>query len=63
MIEYCVDQTTVERSIGLTLKERCSIFTTKFPGTKMSASFLGRLYKKNIVRKKKVLIKKSTDSR
>ena len=39
------------------------MFTTKFPGTKMSASFLGRLYKKNIVRKKKVLIKKSTDSR
>ena len=62
-IAWLIDQGTLERQIGMSLKERCAHFISKNPDRTLSASRLQRIYAKNLVRKKDIKVTKVTNSR
>ena len=63
MITWLTDPEVLRSQAGLSLAQRAVIFHRKFPETKISAVWIGKIYKRNKIRRKIVSIKKFSNLR
>ena len=57
-INHIISNDTLKKQIGMSLDERAVDFSRSYPNKKISSSTLANIYKKNMVRKKKVRVTK-----
>ena len=58
MVEYATNPNTILKQSGMTLNERSIMLHRKFPYTRITGNYLGKIYSKHIIKMKKVVMKK-----